>query len=154
MGGEWIASVKFRLGRSMPSLVHWLTNTMAICEAAANAAGVAGLVPGSNCTVALGAIARMACRGDDGSQITCAQQGGQGYLSVRAGPPVGTTCAEPPPERTATSACDPTMAMDFAAPALSGSCPPAFFSSTAPCSSASCAMAWSPVVSIGVIAAG
>src|ERR1017187_5396424 len=78
IGGEWITSVKFRLGRSMPSLVHWLTNTMATCEAAANAAAAAALVPGSNCTAALGAIARMACRGDDGSQITWAQQGGQG----------------------------------------------------------------------------
>src|ERR1035437_6922834 len=57
----------------------------------------------------------MACRGDDGSHITCAQQGGQGKPSVRAGPPVGVTCAEPPPERTATSACDPMMAMDLGA---------------------------------------
>ena len=57
MGGVWIASVKFRLGMSIPSLVHWLTNTMATCEAAASAAAVAALVPGSNCTLALGAIA-------------------------------------------------------------------------------------------------
>ena len=62
----------------MPSLAHWLTNTMATFEEAASEAALAALVPSSNCTVAPGAWAWMALSGDDGSQITCDQPGGLG----------------------------------------------------------------------------
>ena len=82
MGAEWITSVKFKLGRSMPSLAHWLTKTMAASEETASAAAAPALVPSLNCTLAPGAFAWIALIGEDGSQITVDQHGGQGLPSV------------------------------------------------------------------------
>src|SRR5450432_410596 len=141
-----MTSVKFRLGTSMPSLSHWLTKTMATLEDAARAAAAAALVPSLYCTLAPGTLARIAFKGDEGSQIAGDQQGGHGLPSIRAAPPTGCTWAEPPPESTATSAFDPITAMD-ARFVASGSTP-VFFRRTAPCSSISWAMAASPVASM------
>src|SRR5271170_1704362 len=82
----------------------------------------------------------MAFSGDDRSHTTDAQHGGHGVPWVNE-PPIGCTCAEPPPEITATSACDPITAIDCSADACSGNWFAEFFSSTAPCSSISCATA-------------
>ena len=78
MGVAWMTSVKFRLGMSIPSLVHWLTKTIATLEEAASEAAVVALVPSLYATAALGAAARIACSGEDGSQITCDQPGSAG----------------------------------------------------------------------------
>src|SRR5512143_2109552 len=138
---------------SMPSLAHWLTKTMATFEDAASAAAADASVPSLNCTLAPGAIARIAASGGDGSQTTCDQQGGQGKPSVSDAPPLGQTCAEPPPESTPISACEPMTAMEVRPAALSGSVP-SFFSSTAPCSSASCATASPAATSTGWVERG
>src|SRR5215469_442090 len=130
----------------MPSLSHWLTKTMASDEDAARAAAVEAFVPSLNCTFAPGAKDLIAFSGEDGTQITGAQPGGFGLPSVSAGPPTGSTCAEPPPESTPMSECDPMTAIDGTL-VLSGSMP-VFFNRTAPCSSSSCAIAASPVTSM------
>src|ERR1700730_3422682 len=106
-----MTSVKFRLGKSMPSLAHWLTNTMATLEPAARVAAVAALVPSLYCTVAPGALTLIALSGDEGSQMTGDQPGGFGSPSLSPAPPMGVTCAEPPPESRAMSACEPITAI-------------------------------------------
>ncbi len=46
-------------------------------------------------------------------------------------------------------ACDPITAIELSFAAFSGSCPPAFFNSTAPCSSTFCAIASSVATMAG-----
>src|SRR3982750_3993919 len=98
-----MTSVKLRLGRSMPSLSHWVRNTMATSDEPATEAARAKSDPSSKRIFAPGALARIAASGEDGTHTTSAQQGGHGKPSVKAGP-VGFTRAEPPPESTARSA--------------------------------------------------
>ena len=130
--GVWSAG-RLSVGESLPSLVGWLTKTMATSEALASAAAVAGSAPSLYSTFAPGAFARIAFSGDEGNQTA-----GPPY---RLGPPPGgSTCADPPPESTPVSACDPISAMDLTSAALSGSWPPAFFSSTDACSAISWAV--------------
>src|SRR5579872_6221684 len=131
MGVVLVKSVRLRLGRSMPSLSHWLTKTMATWEVAASAAAALALLPSLNCTLAPGTMAWMAFSGELGSQMTCDQQGGHGWVAASAGPPTVCTCKEAPPERTYTSASEPMTAMEIVF-ALNGSWALAFFSSTAP----------------------
>ena len=50
-------------------------------------------------------------------------------------PPIGSTCAEPPPEIMPTSECDPITAMVCSFAALNGSMAFSFFSRTMPPSS-------------------
>src|SRR5690242_10491402 len=120
---------------SMPSLSHWLTKTIATEDEAAKVAADDAFVPSLNCTFAPVAIAWIAFSGDEGSHTTADQPGTVGYTAGNGEPPTGCTCAEPPPESTATSACDPMTAID-ATLVLSGRTP-VFFSKTAPCSSSS-----------------
>ena len=56
-------------------------------------------------------------------------------------PPGGSTCADPPPERTLVSAFDPMIAIDLTRAASSGSREFAFFSNTELCSATLCAVA-------------
>ena len=143
----------------MPSLVHALTNTTATLEDCASAAAEAGFAPWSNCRLAPGALARIAARGEDGSKtwdalrqpapLDPAEAGGHTGGRVSAAPPVGATCAEPPPETTPTSACDPMTAIEPIFDASRGSWPAEFFSSTAPCSRASWAAAAPAAASSG-----
>ncbi len=63
---------------SIPSLVHWLTNTIATLEVAASEAAVVALVPSLYCTFALGAAASIYWSGEDGIQITCDHPGTAG----------------------------------------------------------------------------
>src|ERR1017187_2157768 len=51
---EWITSVKFRLGVSIPSLVHCETNTIATSDEPARDAAADALVPLAKRTVAAG----------------------------------------------------------------------------------------------------
>jgi hypothetical protein len=62
----------------------------------------------------------MACRGEEGSQITEDQQGGQG-VPVEISTPFVDTCAEPPPVSTYESAWLPMTAMDLMVEAFKGS---------------------------------
>src|SRR5271157_2057827 len=114
---------------------------MATPQEAARLAAETALVPLLYWTVTAGALARMAWSGEDGSQMTSDHPGGLGYPSLSAGPPQGSTWAEPPPESTPMSACEPMTAIVALVEGLRGSCPFAFFSKTAPCSSISWAMA-------------
>src|SRR6185436_14171648 len=126
IGVEWITSMKLRLGTSMPSLSHWLTKTIATSEFAASAAAAPALVPSLNVTDAEGAFPLIAFSGDDGCQTAGAQQGGHGVPSVSAGPPTGVTWADPPPESTPMSACDPITAI-FVSPGPFNGSTPLFF---------------------------
>src|ERR1700733_13716461 len=145
---EWITSVKFRLGKSISSDSHWLTKTMATLEEAASRAAEVASLPSSNCTSTPGALTWIASRGEEGSQTTRAQQGGQGLPSVRAGPPTGYTWDEPPPESTAISACEPITAIDASFVPWRGSTP-VFCSRTAPFSYIPSATAASATASRG-----
>src|SRR3954453_10399688 len=104
----------------MASLSHCETKTIATSDDAARAAAETESLPSLNLTVADGASLVMAVIGDDGIQMARAQHGGQGLLrSMSAGPPTGITCAEPPPEMTPMSACEPMIAIDLMVALLS-----------------------------------
>src|ERR1035438_10533978 len=110
---------------------------MATSDAFARLAAAAASVPASYFTSACGALALIAFSGEERCQITRAKN------PVLAGcgtglPPIGSTCAEPPPERTPTSACDPITAMVLTRGAR-GNWPLAFFSRTIDCSATRCA---------------
>src|ERR1022692_2299615 len=111
---------------------------MATCDAFASLAAAAGSLPSSYSTAACGALARMYFKGEEGNQAGRIH-GVPPFRWVTASPPGGSTCAEPPPERTPTSACDPISAMDFTRAASSGNWLPSFFSSTMDSSAICCA---------------
>src|SRR6185437_15470544 len=113
----------------MPSLIGWFTKTIATSAVFAKAAAAALSVPGLNSTFAFGAWRRMYRRGDDGKYTTSCQLADPGWGSI-ALPPGASTCAEPPPESTPTSACEPTIAIEVDAEALSGRMLPEFLSRT------------------------
>src|ERR1035441_3243077 len=110
---SWLSGSE-RLGRSRPSLAGWLQNTMATSDALASAAAAAGSVPALYSTLACGALARIAFSGEEGYQTAprdwAAPAAGAG--GATALPPGGFTCAEPPPESTPASACDPMTAIE------------------------------------------
>src|SRR5512143_832492 len=107
---------------------------MATSAVFAAAAAAAGSVPGSQVTFTPEARARIAFNGDDGYHTSASQR----FVVGTALPPGGSTCAEPPPEITPTSACEPITAIDFTA-ALSGNWLCSFFNSTEPSSATRCA---------------
>ncbi len=118
------------------SYIGWFTKTIATSEAFASAAAEALSVPGLNSTFAFGACFWMYFIGDEGKYTVSPQFAPPG-CGLIALPPGGSTCAEPPPESTPTSACDPIIAIepgDF-----SGSKLPEFFSSTMLSSAICCA---------------
>src|SRR6202167_2636519 len=109
--------------------MYWWTNTMATCDAFANFAAATRSAPSLYSTAAWGALARMYFKGEEGNQTGCIQ-GEPPFRFVTGSPPGGSTCAEPPPDSTPTSACDRISAMDFTRAASSGNWLSAFFSST------------------------
>src|SRR5438067_1607872 len=66
-------SGRARLSRSMPSLSHWCTKTMATSDDFARAAAAAGSEPELNSTLAPGALARIDFSGDVGNQMCSCQ---------------------------------------------------------------------------------
>src|SRR3974377_2101958 len=84
---------------------------MATSEDLARAAAEAGSVPALYSTLALGAAWRMYLRGDEGKYIGFCHSAVPGLGSM-ALPPGASTCAEPPPERTPTSAWEPMIGME------------------------------------------
>src|ERR1700728_1275892 len=95
----------------MPSLDHMYAKTTATSAPFAAAAAAAGSVPGSYLTVALGARAWIALSGEVGNQISSSQWVAPLPSGMMALPPMGSTCAEPPPEIMPTSECDPITAI-------------------------------------------
>ena len=124
---SWLSGSE-RLGRSRPSLAGWLTKTMATLEVLARAAAATGFVPALYSTRAFGAFARIAFSGEEGNQTgprpkpPNPRRGppGAGGGGGTAFPPGGSTWAEPPPERTPTSACEPITAIDLRLAVFSG----------------------------------
>src|ERR1039457_7357780 len=125
----------------------WLRNTIATCEAFANAAAATVSAPSLYSTLAPGALARMYFSGEEGKYVgaprrpppprpACWSAAGGGATAL---PPGEFTCAEPAPESTPTSACDPITAIDFRVAALNGNWLPALFSSTIDSSAIFCA---------------
>src|SRR3974390_1211445 len=84
---------------------------MATSEDLARAAAAAASVPALYSTLALGAALRMNFSGEEGNHIGFCQSALPGFGSM-AFPPGESTCAEPPPERTPTSAWEPMTAME------------------------------------------
>src|ERR1039457_3655067 len=77
--GDWSSDVcssdllsgRESVATSRPSLMNWLTNTIATCDAFASLAAAAGSLPSLYSTVACGALARMYFKGEDGNQTGC-----------------------------------------------------------------------------------
>src|SRR6202166_5272283 len=115
-----------KFGRSMSSLVHWCTNTMATSDCLARAVVAAGSAPEANFTVDPEALAATAFNGEVGNH-TCS-------FHLNDENPGGSTCADPPPAIMLSSACVPMIAMERTFARSKGSIPLSFFSSTMLCS--------------------
>src|SRR3954447_3129893 len=85
---------------------------MARSDAFASPAAAATSWPSLKVTLAPGAFAWMLFMGDEGNQIGWSQGDTPG-CGLTALPPGASTCADPPPERMPTSACDPIIAIDW-----------------------------------------
>lgn len=96
---------------------------IAISDAFAKAAAAFTSTPSWYSTFALAALPRAALSGELGNQTA-------GPPKRLGPPPGGSTCADPPPERTLVSAFDPMIAIDLTRAASSGSREFAFFSNT------------------------
>src|ERR1035438_5924440 len=130
---SWLSG-SVRVAASRPSLMGWFTKTMATWEALARAAAAALSVPWLNSTLALGALAWMNFIGEEGKYCAPPRPKPPPCASPAAGgtafPPGGATCADPPPEGTPTSACDPITAIDLTRATLSGNWLAEFFNRT------------------------
>src|SRR5215470_18255574 len=111
---------------------------MAISEDLARAAAEAGSVPALYSTLTLGAALRMNFSGEEGNHIGFCHSAEPGLGSI-AFPPGGSTCAEPPPERTPTSAWEQMTAMERTLSAESGRILSEFFRRTVLSSAICCA---------------
>src|ERR1700679_3773 len=120
-----LSSGKLSVALSIPSLIHCVTNTIATCAFAAAFAASATSVPASKLTVAPSPACSFKYRsGDDGKYTAFPHSDPPGR------PPGASTCADPPPDSTPSSACPPITMIVFPSPAATGKIPPSFFSST------------------------
>src|SRR5260370_8507026 len=109
---------------------------MATCADFASDAAEEASVPASKRTMAPLACSRMYRKGDEGKYTASPHL--VGVAGRMAFPPGESTCAEPPPDSTPTSACAPITAMECTEAAFSGSVA-SFFNRTMLSSAICCA---------------
>src|SRR5665213_4459196 len=86
---------KLSVGRSIPSLIHCVTNTIATCALAAAFAACSTSVPASKLTTASLPACSFKYRSGDEGKYT-----GSPHFDPPGNPPGASTCADPPPDIT------------------------------------------------------